>query len=166
MKGFQKWQYITFVACIVTIFYIGYDFLKTGNIVKLIFEAFLLAFFEGSFLGLWFAIRKKGYQTEVDVSRFLGKDAKGALSFGNIGLLTYNDEYIVTWASDFFKERGIHIVNNKLTSWIQDTRKLFEDEVDYVIGEYEDSYYEISRKVNSNVIYVRDVTSYQKLSKQ
>ncbi len=57
-------------------------------------------------------------------------------------------QYIVTWASDFFKERGIHIVNNKLTSWIQDTRKLFEDEVDYVIGEYEDSYYEISRKVN------------------
>lgn len=53
-----------------------------------------------------------------------------------------------------------------MTSLIQDTRKLFEDEVDYVIGEYEDSYYEISRKVNSNVIYVRDVTSYQKLSKQ
>ena len=51
-------------------------------------------------------------KTEVDISRVLGKDAKDALNFGNVGILTYNEEYIVTWASPFFKEKGITLTNS------------------------------------------------------
>ena len=166
MKDYQKWVLLCFFAGLLSILLIGYEFLFMQAWQLSLMITVIVVIFAISFFGFWLSSKKRGYQTEVDVTRFLGKDAKGALSFGNIGLLTYDDEYIVTWASDFFKERGIDLINQKLTAWITDIRNLFEDEVDYIIGEYEDSFYEISRRSNSNVLYVRDVTSYQILSQQ
>ncbi len=166
MKDYQKWELLCFLAVLLTIPLIVYMYLADEDLKLILIITFVSVLFMLSFLGFWFSTKKRGYKTEVDVSRFLGKDAKGALSFGNIGLLTYDDEYIVTWTSDFFKERNLNLINQKLTAWIRDIRNLFEDEVDYVIGEQNGSYYEISRRSNSNVLYVRDVTSYQILSQQ
>ena len=56
-------------------------------------------------------------QRYVDISRILGHDAKDALVFGEIGIITYDDEYMVTWINDFLEHR-IDIVGNKVTSWI------------------------------------------------
>lgn len=165
MKDFQKWRYLSILAVLVSVFFIVYGILHTSWLVAGV--ALLIAvLFIASFYGFWLTAEKQGFQTDVEISRFLGKDAAGALSFGNIGLLTYDEEYIVTWTSDFFKERNIELVNQKVTAWIPETRTLFEDEVDYVLGESDDSFYEITRKTDSNVLYVQDVTSYQKLSNQ
>lgn len=52
------------------------------------------------FFGFLISIRRKGIQRDLDISRVLGKDAKDALEFGEIGIITYDDEYICTWTSD------------------------------------------------------------------
>lgn len=57
------------------------------------------------FLWLLEIFKEHGMKTEVDISRVLGKDAKDALNFGDVGILTYNEEYIVTWASPSLKRR-------------------------------------------------------------
>lgn len=41
------------------------------------------------------------------------KDAKDALKIGEVGIITYNDEFVATWTSDFFAQRDISLVNKK-----------------------------------------------------
>ncbi|MCI6087217.1 MAG: DHH family phosphoesterase [Absicoccus porci] len=164
MKDFRKWTSLIILASIASVIFIVYE-INGGNLWEIVMLLAIIALFLIAFYGFWSTVRKQGVKTEVDISRFLGKDAKDALDFGNIGLLTYDDEYVVTWASDFFKKRNIDIINKKATAWIRDIRHLFEDKVDSIIGRYQDSYYEIIRADESNVLFVRDVTKYKKLSK-
>lgn len=165
MKRFGKWKVMSIIALIISILAVIYsayqrDWIGTGVTVA----ATIL--FALAFIQFWLAVKKRGIQTELDISRVLGKDAKDALSFGNVGLLTYNDEYTVTWQSSFFNERGLDLVNKQLTSWIHEIRSLFEDEVDFIVGYDKDLAYEITRKSGSNLLYVKDVTSYQELSQK
>lgn len=83
---------------------------------------------------------------DVEISRVLGKDAKYALNFGDVGIITYNNEYVCTWCSDYFKEHDIDLLNKKLTSWIENMRSLFEDEADSIIGVSNNQVYEIEKR--------------------
>ena len=117
-------------------------------------------------LGFIKDINDYGVKTEVDISRVLGKDAKEALSFGGVGILTYNNEYIVTWASDYFTQKGIDLVNKKLTSWIEKIRVLFDEDVDVIRAKYQDTVYEITRKQDSQLLFVKDITQLDALERE
>lgn len=165
MKQYRKWLILASVGAVMAAVGIILLFLdhqtKAGILFIVVTAVLALAFSQ-----LWQDVRRYGVQTELDISRVLGKDAKDALSFGNVGILTYNDEYTVTWQSPFFKERGIDLVNHQLTSWIREIRDLFEEEVDYIVGYADNSAYEIMRKADSNILYVKDITNYQNLSQK
>lgn len=100
---------------------------------------------------------------DIDISRILGNDAKDALTFGEIGIITYDDFYVATWMNDVLSERKINVVGKKLSSWIPEVNQLFQDDVDVILGKDQDRIYEITRKENAQVLYVRDVTDYTEL---
>lgn len=97
---------------------------------------------------------------DIDISRILGNDAKDALNFGEIGIITYDESYVATWINDVLSERKINVVGKKLSSWIPEVNQLFQDDVDVIIGKDHDKVYEITRKEYAQVLYVRDVTDY------
>ena len=51
----------------------------------------------------------------VDINRVLGTEAKEALEYGSIGIIIYDDNYVVSWASDFFENRQIMIIGERIT---------------------------------------------------
>ena len=155
MKQFEKWRSLYIASIILSICFVIYAITRTEYWFTLI-GVLLIILFSLAFIGLWRSLRIHGVKTEVDISRVLGKDAKDALSFGHIGILTYDNEYVVTWASPYFKENNIDIVNHKLTSWIENIRTIFDEDVDVVIGKYEDKIYEITRKSDAQILYVAD----------
>lgn len=165
MKQFEKWRSLCFFGLVIGCLLAIVLFLKKEYIVLLAILVVLIVLIY-AFFGFWKALKEHGMKTEVDISRVLGKDAKDALDFGNVGILTYNEEYIVTWASSFFKEKGITLTNNKLTSWIGNIRTLFDDDVDMVIGKYENRIYEITRKRDAQILYVKDITDYYNMRQQ
>ena len=114
------------------------------------------------FFGFLISIRRKGIQRDLDISRVLGKDAKDALEFGEIGIITYDDEYICTWTSDYLQKQGIDLVNQKLTTFLPNIRELFGD-VDTITGTYKDQIFEVTHKEGSQVLFVRDITKVSKL---
>lgn len=165
MKQFEKWRSLCATGLVLGLILSILLFVKKEYIFM--FVALILVFiFTFAFFGFWAALKKHGMKTEVDISRVLGKDAKDALNFGDVGILTYNEEYIVTWASPFFKEKGIELTNNKLTSWISNIRTLFDDDVDMVIGKSEGHVYEITRKRDAQILYVKDITDYYNMRQQ
>lgn len=165
MKQFERWRSLFVItellACCFAVLMIIYShYLQAAALVG------ICALSGFAFYGFWKSIKDHGVKTNVDISRVLGKDAKDALSFGNIGLLTYDNEYIVTWASPYFAENNMDLVHNKLTSWIEGIRTLFDEDVDVVTGRYKDKIYEITRKKDAHILYVRDVTDYVNLRQE
>ena len=165
MKQFEKWRNILIVSLVVTLFSLIMTFQRAHWVYTVLFLICIILC-SVSFIGLWVSIYRHGIKTEVDISRVLGKDAKDALQFGNIGILTYNDQYVCTWTSPFFSQRGIDIVNKKLTSWIESIRSLFEEDVDSIVGQYENCVYEITRKRDSQILYIKDITELYNLRKK
>lgn len=106
-----------------------------------------------------FRFQSEKENRDIDISRILGNDAKDALSFGQIGIITYDEAYCATWMNDFLVDRKIAILGKKIASWIPEVNELFQGDVDVVIGRDEESIYEITRKENAQVLYVRDVTA-------
>lgn len=165
MKYYTKWRDGFFtasaLAAALAVFLIYQKLYVSAGVVLLVAAVFL-----GCFLGFWKELRKRGVQTEIDITRVLGKDAKDALRFGNIGILTYNDEFVCTWESDFFTDRKINLVNRKLTAWMDNIRDLVDEEVDTVTGEADGRIYEVSRKQDGQLLYVQDVTELSTLRRK
>ncbi len=100
---------------------------------------------------------------DIDISRILGNDAKDALSFGEVGIITYDDAYCATWMNDFLLDRKIPILGKKIVTWIENINELFQGDVDSVIAHDETYVYEITRKENAQVLYVKDITEIYQL---
>lgn len=162
MKKFEKWANIFVVSVCIALLIVGFMLFKKQWIEAIVLFI-VLVLMTIPFVSLWKDLKEHGMKTEFDISRVLGKEAKDALSFGNIGLITYDADYIVTWCSPYFAEHGIDIVNQKVTSWIDNIRMLFDEEVDVVVGHYKDQIYEIARKEDNRLLYVKDITEYYDL---
>lgn len=157
MKQFKKWRGFLILALLIWAALEGLLLFRQNwaGVVYLLIPALLFFIFLYGFLR---DLNTYGVKTELDISRVLGKDAKEALSFGDVGILTYNNEYIVTWASPFFTEKGLDLVNKKMTSWIDEIRDLFDDDVDLITGRDGQRVYEITRKSDAQLLFVKDVT--------
>ncbi|MEG0410066.1 MAG: DHH family phosphoesterase [Erysipelotrichaceae bacterium] len=113
---------------------------------------------------LHFSLEKQN--RDIDISRILGHDAKDALVFGEVGIITYDEQYNVTWVNDFVEARGIRVVGKKLATWIPEINELFQGEVDHITAKSDDYIYEITRKENAQVIYIRDITMFGNLQEK
>lgn len=117
---------------------------------------------------IWIIMRYQNDKTQrdIDISRILGRDAKDALLFGEVGIITYDEQYAATWINDFLEDRDVDIVGKKLTSWIPLMSDLFTGDVDVITASAQGYTYEITRKENSQVLYIRDVTELSALKAQ
>lgn len=164
MKNYTKWKNAMILIAIFIVAILAY-MICIHDWVSAILIILISTMFFMIFFGFWQNLKKRGLQTEFDISRILGRDAKDALQVGDVGIMTYNDEFVVTWTSDFFREHGIHIVNKKVTSWIENIRELFDEDIDSVVGKSDHRVYEILKKEDAQVLYVRDITELYQLRK-
>lgn len=165
MKSYTKWRNLALVLGAAALLIALFEMIRSSIANGVILLVFLLA--AGAlFLSFWQAVRKKGIQTDVDISRVLGRDAKDALDFGQVGIITYNDEYVITWMSDYFKSLGIDLVNQKLTCFLANVRDLFDQDVDMITGSYDGQVYEVEHKTGAQVLFVRNITKVTQLEKQ
>ncbi len=99
------------------------------------------------------------------VSEIVTSEVSEALTIGNVGLLTYDSNYVITWMSEFFEERKMNYISKKLLLWIPEVNELFRGEVDKIDVMIDDINFEITRKNDKQVLYFQDVTQSKKLQK-
>ncbi len=132
--------------------------------LNVVFIAILIFVIDIVFLGLLIYMHQKERQERlVDIAKILGSDAKEALAYGEIGMLVYDDDFRITWMSDFFMERNINYIGEKITKWIPEINMIFQGDEELIIKEYEDTFYEIERKTNSQLLFFKDITEQFKL---
>ncbi len=102
----------------------------------------------------------------VDINRVLGTEAKEALEYGMVGIIIYDDNFVVSWASDFFENRQINIIGEKITKIFPEMGVLFSGNKHRVVITNEDgTKYECVKEESSQVVFVKDITEIYNLKK-
>ncbi|MGL5979078.1 MAG: DHH family phosphoesterase [Erysipelotrichaceae bacterium] len=104
--------------------------------------------------------KKNKSSSEMNISRALGSDVKDALLVGKIGIITYDETMNITWISEFLSNRNLNLIGKKITSWIPELNRLFQDDIDSMTASDGAHLYEITRKDDAQVLFVRDVETF------
>ena len=64
----------------------------------------------------------------IGVREELGATAEKAYLFGEVGLLMYDDDYVITKMSELFEQRGLNHVGTKVLSWLPEVDPLISGE--------------------------------------
>lgn len=92
------------------------------------------------------------------VSDVLGSTARDAYLFGELGVVIYDDEHVITWMSDLFALRGISEVGSKVLGWLPDAEPLLKGKADQTIVKIGDRTYEVARKDDEQALLFKDIT--------
>ena len=98
----------------------------------------------------------------VTVSNTLGADISEAYSFGEIGLLMYNDKREIVWSSNLFTERGIKVMGQIIDEKFPDLLPFFnnpdkdkKDPIDVVVNQRK---YSVMNLSELNVLIFKDIS--------
>lgn len=110
-----------------------------------------------------FAILFKTFENDSEernlgVTRILGTEAKDAFLFGETGMVSYDDNYVITWMSDLFDERGFNRVGKKLLVWLPEIDDLIAGKADEIEITLDDHIYLVHRKEDAQVLFFKDIT--------
>ena len=163
MEKIENFKIQLIILLIFEVLIIGLLAMLGVNLIVIFMMSCVILF--NVFLVVWIMIRydRENKNRNLDLTRILGNDANDALLFGEVGILVYDENMIVTWINDFLEERNIDLIGKKLSSWNFDLNKLFVDNIDNVMIHDKEHVYDVSRKENSTVIYVKDVTLYENM---
>ena len=150
--------------------------LKRGMIVLLIIEAGLLAFLYASFrvdimMAVFILISETAivfflFERFSDLSReqsegvkqVLGKAAGEAYLTGEVGMIIYDDNYVITWMSELFINRKINRIGTKVLTWIPEADDLISGKEDTAFVQLDNRIYEMHRNEDAPMIFFKDVT--------
>jgi cyclic-di-AMP phosphodiesterase len=137
-------------------------FIFLFNYVYLLLFIYLLM--NISFIYLIIQTYEKDQRDRIfSITRVLGKDAKDALEIGGVGIVTYDENYNVTWMSEIFDQRGISLIGSKITALSPEINKLFTGDSESLMIEVNDTIYEVIRKDNAQLLFFRDITEINQL---
>ena len=92
------------------------------------------------------------------VRNILGDSAEEAMLAGELGMVIYDDSYVITWMSELFGKRGINKIGRKILTWIPEADDLISGRSDTVTVQIDDYVFELRRKENLPLLYFRDIT--------
>lgn len=130
-----------------------------SSILLLVVEAFLTLYMLSSF--------EEAYEEQsTGVRNVLGTTAEEAFLTGGVGMVMYDDDYIVTWMSELFKERQIDHVGDRVLGWIPEADDLIAGKADNVTVTLDENTYRITRKEDAQVLIFKDITKVTNLQKK
>lgn len=135
----------------VLVYHFFTEFLPFILIILLIIDSLIILFLA------YFNYRQLK-QRQVSITQVLGKEAKEALVFGDIGIVTFDENYNITWMSELFDENSKRFIGEKISTWIPETSDLVRGNQSEITVDYRNYVLKISRFKQGNTLFVKDVT--------
>ena len=92
------------------------------------------------------------------VRDMVGNAETEAFVYGEVGMVGYDDDHVITWMSDLFTERGINRVGFKVLPWLPEAEDLVNGVSDKAVVQLDERKYEITKKEDDRVLFFRDIT--------
>lgn len=154
-------------------------YLVLGIQLVVLIGVFVLSGFEYALAGFTFLVvntvimmqiferqEQDNKKRSFSITRILGNDAKEAFGFGEIGIVTYDEQGVVTWMSDLCHERRLVETGKKVALLMPQIAPLIQGEVDSVEVEKKGRMYQVVRKQEALILFFKDITDLKLLQKQ
>ena len=158
LNKIKRWIIIVLLIQVIAIFVLWFT-LKTNIIIPII-----ILIIEAVALFILFD-RFDNYLEEhfTGVEQLLNSTAKDAYLFGEIGMIMYDDDHVITWMSDLFEKRGINRVGRKVLVWLPEASGLLSGETDIITVQLDDKTYEVFKKDDEPILLFKDITELHNL---
>lgn len=110
----------------------------------------------------FFVLQNEQLKHDDKMNELLGEGATDAFLFGEVGIVAYDENYIVTWMSDLFNDRGINRVGKKILVWLPEVDSLISGQDEIISVSLDERKYEIRRRDDAPMLFFRDVTEKEK----
>lgn len=143
--------YVMQLVVVALVYYAFQEFLSFILIVLLIIDSLIILF-------LAYHSFRQLKSRQVSITQILGKEAKDALIFGDIGLVTFDEDFNITWMSELFDSTSQRFIGEKISTWIPETSTLVRGIHTEVVVDYKNYVLKISRFKQGNTLFVKDIT--------
>lgn len=149
-----KWQIFSIIVLQFFILIVLYFFFDITVVVPLI-----ITIIEGLIVYYIIYFCKK----EIDnyshgVENYLGSSYNDIFNFGQVGIVMYDENYVVTFMSELFKDSSIDRVGKKILSWLPEVDELISGKSESVKVMLDNRLYEVKRKDEETVLLFKDIT--------
>lgn len=97
----------------------------------------------------------------------LSSNTRGALETGEVGVLLYNEDYVITYLSSLFKKRHLDRVGDKLLQWLPELQELISGSSEQAIVVINDEKYRVSKSgADSSTLFFKDISHEYNLEKK
>ena len=97
-------------------------------------------------------------EESIGLEKYLGGSYADAYLVGGVGMMNYDENYVITWQSELFKERGLDRIGSKLLTWLPETNDIISGETEKVNVQIDQYVYEVSKRENAPTIFFKDIT--------
>lgn len=152
------------LLCAAGIYFVKADLFSTIAIVVMMFIHIAML--------VWVALhiltnaKKEKDKLDLDLSRVLGHDVKAALDIAKMGIISYDEQYNITWLSEFMAARKGSLLGRKVSTFDQRLNELVTGKIDSLVIRDGDYTYEVTKKENGRVLYVKDITRFAHISRR
>lgn len=160
----EKLSQIQRMAAIV----IGFELIVTialGTVFKMTIWPMILVIVVEVVLLVWCFdyLEKSALEETTTIERVLGKSAMDGYRLAKLGMVVYDENYVVIQMSDLFKDLGIDRIGYKLLSWIPEANDLLSGAADISYVSLDGRVYELTRQEEEPIIFFKDVTDLNQL---
>ena len=163
----EKLSQIQRMAAIV----MGFELIVTialGTVFKMTIWPMILVIVVEVVLLVWCFdyLEKSALEETTTIERVLGKSAMDGYRLAKLGMVVYDENYVVIQMSDLFKDLGIDRIGYKLLSWIPEANDLLSGAADISYVSLDGRVYELTRQEEEPIIFFKDVTDLNQLKDQ
>ena len=116
-------------------------------IVEALITVYLLDYFQSA-----------NEEESIGLEKYLGGSYAEAYLVGGVGMMNYDENYVITWQSELFKERGLDRIGSKLLTWLREASDIISGETEKVSVTIDQYVYEVSKRENAPTIFFKDIT--------
>ena len=113
-----------------------------------------------SFLSLNYKARKN----YLKIAKVIGNDTKQSYFFGQIGMITYDENREIIWTSDLLEERNINIIGMKVLNWKSELEEILDDDKKIMNIDIDGRIYKCKHLSEIKLLIIQDITDYHNLS--
>lgn len=134
--------------------------------INVMIAALVYVFMLGMILTGSYYLFKWQSSKEEYVNEVLDDSISQAMNIADVGIVVFNEDYVITYMSKMFYDRKINALNERVLNWIPDLQELVKGEIDkceVILGDYK---YEVNKRESSSALIFKDITLEYDLKKR
>lgn len=145
-----------FILAIFTFFFFNHWLLSVLSVIAVVNFALIVA--------ITIVVSRGIKERMLYLSRVVGSNIKTALDIGRVGFLSFDEQYLVDYTSDFFDQYDYDWIGQRVTSIHPQLGQIISNELKVLQIDLDEVTYSVHR-VN-NTLFFKDISDVQKLQKQ